>query len=85
MQKAEQPRTAPNPEERFKKMDKNADGKITADEFPNKETFDRIDADKDGAVTLEEMKAFMAKDQPREKPKDQPKDQPKEQPREVKN
>jgi Ca2+-binding EF-hand superfamily protein len=80
MAKQDQPKPKVTIEERFKKIDKNADGKITPDEIPNAEHFAKVDTDKDGAITLEEFKAFMSKDQPREQPKDKPKDKPNTQP-----
>ena len=58
----------PNPEEVFKKLDANADGSITLDEFKAgpraqkdpahaEEAFKKMDKDGDGKVTLEEFKA----------------------------
>ena len=58
---------APDPQQMFKRGDKNSDGKITKDEVPEF-VWDRLskaDADKDGAVTPEEMK--KAREQMREK------------------
>lgn len=56
-----------NPEEAFKRMDKNADGKLSQEEFLGKRTgeaadkakqaFARLDKDKDGSLSLEEFKA----------------------------
>jgi len=48
----------PNPEEMFKRLDKNADGKITKDEAPERmaENFDKIDKNGDGAITQDELK-----------------------------
>ncbi len=58
----------PNPEEMFKKLDANADGSVTLEEFkaapkaqkdPAKaeEKFKKMDADSSGGVSLEEFKA----------------------------
>lgn len=43
---------------RFKQYDRNADGKLTPDEFPRAAVFRERDANKDGFVTLEEAKAY---------------------------
>ncbi len=43
----------------FKRMDKNNDGKLTADELPNK-WFDSLDLDKDGSVTQGEATKALA-------------------------
>lgn len=58
----------PTPEETFKKLDKNADGKLTFEEFKGKRDeakarpqFDAKDKDKDGSLTLEEFKAMPKK------------------------
>ena len=42
----------------FKRLDRNMDGKLTKDEFPNR-LFDRIDTNQDGIITIEEDQAFM--------------------------
>ena len=47
-----------SPEERFSKMDKNGNGSLEADEFPNKKIFEKIDADSSGGLSQEELKAF---------------------------
>lgn len=47
-------------EERFKQFDKNSDGKLTADEFPNAQVFKRMNKNGDGVVTLEEAKDAFA-------------------------
>lgn len=47
-------------EERFTQYDKNGDGKLTPDEFPNAQVFKRMDADGDGVVTLEEAKGAFS-------------------------
>ena len=51
----------PTPEEIFKRMDRNHDGKITIDELPpeRRELFKRIDTNGDGAISLEEHIAFI--------------------------
>jgi hypothetical protein len=54
----------------FESMDRNQDGKLTADEFPKgKEAFERLlqhaDKDGDGTLSKEEMKAaLMARERP---------------------
>ncbi|MEW6357669.1 MAG: alpha/beta hydrolase fold domain-containing protein [Planctomycetota bacterium] len=47
-------------EQFFKRNDRDNDGKLSRDEFPEqfKRMFDRIDANKDGFITIEEDKAF---------------------------
>ncbi len=61
-----------DPAEAFKKMDKNADGKVSQEEFlavkrwqdkqdQGKEVFAKADTDKDGNLTVEEFKAHVAK------------------------
>ena len=49
----------PAPEEMFKRLDKNGDGKIAKDEASERlaQNFDKIDANKDGFITIEELKA----------------------------
>ena len=46
-------------EEIFKWADKNGDGKVTAEELPNAETFAKFDANKDGVITFEEAKPIL--------------------------
>ena len=52
----------PSPEEVFKRLDKNHDGKITIDELPpeRRENFKRIDTNGDGYISLQEHIAFMS-------------------------
>lgn len=50
-----------SPAERVKQMDKNGDGKVSAEEFPGPPPlFERIDADKDGFITKEEIAKMQA-------------------------
>jgi hypothetical protein len=68
---AEGAKPKPNPEEAFKKMDKNADGKLSKEEFLGKregeaktkgETqFTAKDKDKDGSLSKEEFMAAPGK------------------------
>ncbi|MBU0611261.1 MAG: alkaline phosphatase family protein, partial [Armatimonadetes bacterium] len=53
---AQQPGGQMTPEQRFKQLDRNGDGKLTPQELPG-EWFGRLDTNKDGVVTLEEAKA----------------------------
>lgn len=62
----------PNPDEQFKKMDSDSDGKISRDEANNsggklKEKFDNIDANKDGFLDKAEMEAFRKNNRPQRK------------------
>ena len=62
-----QEKKKPDPEEQFKKMDKNSDSKLSLDEFKGKRTGDKAtkaeeqfkkrDKDSDGFLSLEEFKA----------------------------
>lgn len=45
----------------FKKADKNGNGKLAREEYPQPEIFDAVDADKDGFATLEEVRAYYQK------------------------
>lgn len=49
--------------DRFHQFDKNADGKLTREEFPAAKIFDGADADKDGLLTREEIAAYFRKQQ----------------------
>jgi hypothetical protein len=42
----------------FKAADKNNDGKLSREEYPQPEIFDAVDANKDGAATLEEVRTY---------------------------
>lgn len=44
----------------FKRLDKNGDGRLTAEELPNKKWFNGLDSDKDGYVTLDEAEKGVA-------------------------
>ena len=52
-----------SPEGFVKNNDRNGDGKLSRDEFPEwaKAKFDVIDTDKDGFVTVDEMRVFLNK------------------------
>lgn len=45
--------------ERFKQYDKDGDGRVTQQEFPQSETFKQIDANGDGVITLDELPAYL--------------------------
>jgi len=59
----QQPQRQPGPEQKFKELDKNGDGKLSPDEFPHPMIFKQIDTAGDGFITLEEFKAFAAQHQ----------------------
>jgi acetyl esterase/lipase len=54
---------SPSLADRFAGFDKNADGKLTREEFPAAKIFDGADADKDGLLTREEIAAYFRKQQ----------------------
>jgi hypothetical protein len=43
----------------FKQADKNADGKLSRDEAPNKEVFGDVDTDQDGFASLSEVNTWL--------------------------
>ena len=47
------------PDTRFKRYDKNNDGKLSRDEYPQPGVFDAVDANKDGFATQEEVRAYF--------------------------
>jgi len=47
-------------QERFKQLDRNGDGKVTSDEFPDADMFKQMDKDGDGIATLEEARAYYS-------------------------
>ena len=63
------PKKAPNPQQKFEKLDADKNGSVSSDEFkanakdPAKaeKQFSKIDADKNGSVSLEEWSAKSAK------------------------
>jgi arylsulfatase A-like enzyme len=48
-------------DEAFHNADANRDGKLSREEYPQKELFDAVDANKDGQATLEEVRASYQK------------------------
>lgn len=45
----------------FQKADANKDGKLSREEYPQKESFDAVDANQDGSATLEEVRTYLQK------------------------
>jgi arylformamidase len=45
--------------ERFRQLDKNGDGTLTAEELPRPQLFQRLDRNRDGSVTLEEVQSMQ--------------------------
>lgn len=48
-------------DEAFKAADKNNDGQLSREEYPQKEVFDAVDANQDGHATVEEVRAYYQK------------------------
>ncbi|MCA9121639.1 MAG: sulfatase-like hydrolase/transferase [Planctomycetaceae bacterium] len=46
-------------DEAFNAADKNGDGKLSRDEYPQPSVFDAVDANKDGFATMEEVRAYF--------------------------
>jgi len=57
----------------FQRLDKNKDGKITADEAPSPDSFAAADTHKDGSVTSEEFRRYLATRQRPQAPNPAPK------------
>ena len=55
------PKAGSRVDDAFKKADANNDGKLTREEYPQKEVFDAVDANQDGSATLEEVRAYYQK------------------------
>jgi mono/diheme cytochrome c family protein len=49
------------PDVRFKRFDKNGDGKVTTEELPIQKVFDQFDTNKDGAISLAEYNKVSGK------------------------
>jgi len=45
--------------ERFKQYDKDGDGRVTQEEFPQSDIFRQLDANGDGVITLDEVPAYL--------------------------
>ena len=63
------PKKAPNPQQKFEKLDADKNGSVSSDEFKAKakdsakadKQFAKLDADKNGSLSLEEFSAAPAK------------------------
>jgi hypothetical protein len=49
------------PEERFKRRDRNGDGKLSRDEWPRRRSFDRLDLNGDGVLSADELSQARAR------------------------
>ena len=58
-------------ERKFRKLDRDGDGKVSRKELTNRARFDRLDANGDGAITLEEARAAQSS-APAKKPAKKP-------------
>jgi arylsulfatase A-like enzyme len=52
-------------QDRFKELDRNGDGKLTADELPRPGLFKQLDTNGDGVVTLDEARSDLAGARPK--------------------
>lgn len=58
------PAAAAQPGETFRRLDRDGDGRLSADEVQREALFRQIDADADGYVTSEEARQYFARRQP---------------------
>ena len=49
---------------KLKPLDRNADGKLSASEFPDQELFQKIDRNQDGFATVPEIRDYYTKNPP---------------------
>ena len=70
------PKKAPNPQQKFEKLDADKNGSVSSEEFKAKakdpakadKQFARLDSDKNGSLSLEEFSTPPAKKPKKEKP-----------------
>ncbi len=67
-------------EQRFHQLDRNGDGKLSADEAPWPQWFERADTDKDGLVTIDEARAAVSRRGGTRRPDPRLRDEPREAP-----